>query len=47
MVFAGLWEEFRWPDGTIARTFTTIITTEANGVFWPNPAHSFPPWALI
>jgi putative SOS response-associated peptidase YedK len=29
MAFAGLWEGFRWPDGTIARTFT-IITTNAN-----------------
>ena len=29
MAFAGLWEGFRWPDGTVARTFT-IITTEAN-----------------
>jgi putative SOS response-associated peptidase YedK len=29
MVFAGLWEGFRRPDGTVARTFT-IITMEAN-----------------
>jgi putative SOS response-associated peptidase YedK len=29
MAFAGLWEGFRWPDGSVARTFA-IITTEAN-----------------
>jgi len=29
MGFAGLWEGFKWPDGTVARTFT-IITTNAN-----------------
>lgn len=29
MAFAGLWEGYRWPDGTIARTFT-IMTTNAN-----------------
>jgi len=29
MAFSGLWEGFRWPDGTVARTFT-IITTDAN-----------------
>lgn len=29
MAFAGLWEGFRWPDGSIARTFT-IATTSAN-----------------
>ncbi len=29
MAFAGLWEGFRWPDGSVARTFT-IITTNAN-----------------
>jgi putative SOS response-associated peptidase YedK len=29
MAFAGLWEGFRWPDGTVTRTFT-IITTDAN-----------------
>lgn len=27
--FAGRWEGFSWPDGTVARTFT-IITTSAN-----------------
>jgi len=29
MAFAGLWEVFKWPDGTATRTFT-IITTNAN-----------------
>jgi putative SOS response-associated peptidase YedK len=29
MAFAGLWEGFKWPDGTVTRTFT-IITTYAN-----------------
>lgn len=29
MAFAGLWEGFRFPDGSIARTFT-IATTNAN-----------------
>jgi len=29
MAFAGLWEGFKWPDGTVLRTFT-IITTNAN-----------------
>ena len=29
MAFAGLWEGFKWPDGTVTRTFT-IITTNAN-----------------
>lgn len=29
MVFAGLWEGYKWPDGTITRTFT-ILTTNAN-----------------
>ena len=29
MAFAGLWEGFKWPDGTVTRTFT-IITTHAN-----------------
>ena len=29
MAFAGLWEGFRWTDGTVLRTFT-IITTYAN-----------------
>jgi putative SOS response-associated peptidase YedK len=26
MVFAGLWEGFKWPDGTATRTFTIITT---------------------
>jgi len=29
MVFAGLWEGFRWPDGTVTRSFA-IITTAGN-----------------
>jgi putative SOS response-associated peptidase YedK len=29
MAFAGLWEGFKWTDGTVLRTFT-IITTSAN-----------------
>jgi putative SOS response-associated peptidase YedK len=29
MAFDGLWEGFKWPDGTVLRTFT-IITTNAN-----------------
>ena len=28
--FAGLWEGFKWPDGTVMRRFT-VITTHANG----------------
>jgi putative SOS response-associated peptidase YedK len=31
MAFAGYWEEFRWADGTVLRTFT-IITAGANGM---------------
>ena len=31
MAFAGLWEGFRWPDGTVERTLT-IITTNANAI---------------
>ena len=31
MAFAGLWEGFKWPDGTVLRTFT-IITTNANAM---------------
>jgi putative SOS response-associated peptidase YedK len=29
MAFAGLWEGFKWPDGTVHRTFT-FINTDAN-----------------
>ncbi len=29
MALAGLWEGFKWSDGTVLRTFT-IITTDAN-----------------
>ena len=29
MAFAGLWKGFKWPDGTVLRTFT-IITINAN-----------------
>ena len=29
MALAGLWEGFKWPDGTVLRTFT-IMTTNAN-----------------
>jgi len=29
LAFAGLWEGFRWPDGTVTRSYT-IITTSAN-----------------
>ena len=31
MAFAGLWEQFEWPDGTVLRTFT-IITANANAM---------------
>jgi putative SOS response-associated peptidase YedK len=30
MAFAGLWEGFKWLDGTVMRRFT-VITTHANG----------------
>ena len=29
MIFEGLWEGFKWPEGTVLRTFT-IVTTNAN-----------------
>ena len=31
MAFGGLWEGFKWPDGTVQRTFT-IMTTNANAI---------------
>jgi len=31
MAFAGLWENYKWPDGTLTRTFT-IVTTNANAM---------------
>ncbi len=34
MAFAGLWDGWRGPDGTVVRTFT-IITTQANEVLQP------------
>jgi putative SOS response-associated peptidase YedK len=30
MAFAGLWEGYRWQDGTVTRSYT-IVTTNANG----------------
>jgi putative SOS response-associated peptidase YedK len=29
MAFAGLWDRFKWPDGTMTRTFT-VVTTNTN-----------------
>ncbi|HUB48102.1 MAG TPA: SOS response-associated peptidase [Acetobacteraceae bacterium] len=34
MAIAGLWEAFRWPDGTITRTYC-IITAEAKSLISP------------
>ena len=34
MAVAGLWEAFRWPDGTITRTYC-IITSEPNSLISP------------
>lgn len=34
MAVAGLWEAFRWPDGTITRTYC-LITTDANSLLSP------------
>jgi putative SOS response-associated peptidase YedK len=34
MAVAGLWEAFRWPDGTITHTYC-IITTAANSLIAP------------
>ena len=34
LALAGLWEGFRWPDGTILRSFA-IITTDANAEVAP------------
>ena len=34
MAVAGLWEAFRWPDGTITRTYC-IITSESNSLISP------------
>jgi putative SOS response-associated peptidase YedK len=32
LVFAGLWEGFRWPSGEITRTFTIVTTTASADV---------------
>lgn len=32
MAFAGLWENFRWPDGTFTRSFTIVTTTPSKDV---------------
>lgn len=34
IIFAGLWEGFRWPDGSVERTFV-ILTADANGLMTP------------
>ena len=35
MAFAGVWEGYRWPDGTLTRSFA-IITTDAGTLrVWP------------
>jgi putative SOS response-associated peptidase YedK len=36
MAFAGLWDGFRWPDGTVARTFAVIITNANRDIAAPH-----------
>jgi putative SOS response-associated peptidase YedK len=38
---AALWEGFRWPEGTVLRTFIIIITTDANPMM-VEPHHWMP-----